>query len=197
MRASRQHASAAAASSWARPPAPRRISRSRATPILPTFRSRPSNKCLKATASISDATSNEGVHRMTSRHAFALLALLAATSPAAAQDWPTRPVKIVVPFGAGSTPDVVARLIADHLQKKLGQPFVIDNKPGASGNIGTDAVAKAKPDGETIGVSIGGPLAINTMLFSRLPYDPRKDIVAITQLVSLPSALTVNSNVKV
>ena len=81
--------------------------------------------------------------------------------------------KIMVPFGAGSTPDVVARLIADHLQKKIGQPFVIDNKPGASGNIGTDAVAKAAPDGATIGVSIGGPLAINTLLFSKLPYDPQ------------------------
>jgi tripartite-type tricarboxylate transporter receptor subunit TctC len=125
------------------------------------------------------------------------LALLLAALPASAQDWPAKPVKIVVPFGAGSTPDVVARLIADHLQKKLGQPFVIDNKPGASGNIGTDAVAKAAPDGATIGVSIGGPLAINTLLFSQLPYDPRTDIAPITQLVTQPSALTVNSSVKV
>ena len=106
-------------------------------------------------------------------------------------------MQIVVPFGAGSTPDVVARLIADHLQKKLGQPFVIDNKPGASGNIGTDAVAKAAPDGTTIGVSIGGPLAINTLLFSKLPYDPKTDIAPITQLVTQPSALAVNSNVMV
>ena len=127
----------------------------------------------------------------------ALLALLFAALPAAAQDWPTKPVKIVVPFGAGSTPDVVARLIADHLQKKLGQPFVIDNKPGASGNIGTDAVAKAAPDGTTIGVSIGGPLAINTLLFSKLPYDPKTDIAPITQLVTQPSALAVNSQVMV
>lgn len=134
---------------------------------------------------------------MTPRFLFALLGLLAASLPAAAQDWPARPVKIVVPFGAGSTPDVVARLIADHLQKKLGQPFVIDNKPGASGNIGTDAVAKAKPDGETIGISIGGPLAINTLLFSKLSYDPGKDIAPVTQLVTQPSALVVNSNVKV
>ena len=106
-------------------------------------------------------------------------------------------MKIVVPFGPGSTPDVVARLIADHLQKKLGQPFLIENKPGASGNTGTDAVAKAAPDGSTIGISIGGPLAINTLLFSKLPYDPKKDIAPITQLVTQPSALTVNSNIKV
>jgi tripartite-type tricarboxylate transporter receptor subunit TctC len=117
--------------------------------------------------------------------------------PAAAQDWPAKPVRIVVPFGAGSTPDVVARLIADHLQAKLGQPFIIDNKPGASGNIGTDAVAKAAPDGATIGISIGGPLAINTLLFSKLPYDPRTDIAPITQLVTQPSALAVNTGLKI
>src|SRR3954466_47488 len=125
----------------------------------------------------------------------ALFGLVLAVLPAAAQEWPTKPVRIVVPFGAGSTPDVVARLIADHLQKKLGQPFVIDNKPGASGNIGTDAVARAPPDGSTIGVSIGGPLAINTLLFSKLPYDPKTDIAPITQLVTQPSALVVNSSV--
>src|SRR6478672_9467199 len=110
---------------------------------------------------------------MTKRIVFALMALLSAAAPATAQDWPAKPVKIMVPFGPGSTPDVVARLIADELQKKLGQPFVIENKPGASGNTGTDAVAKAAPDGYTIGVSIGGPLAINTLLFSKLPYDPK------------------------
>jgi tripartite-type tricarboxylate transporter receptor subunit TctC len=126
-----------------------------------------------------------------------LLLGLFLASPATAQDWPTKPVKIVVPFGPGSTPDVVARLIADHLQKKLGQPFVIDNKPGASGNIGTDAVAKAAPDGTTIGVSIGGPLAINTLLFSKLPYDPQTDIAPITQLITQPSALAVNPSLNV
>jgi tripartite-type tricarboxylate transporter receptor subunit TctC len=131
------------------------------------------------------------------RIAVALLGLLLGIVPATAQDWPTKPVRIVVPFGAGSTPDVVARLIADHLQKKFDLPFVIDNKPGASGNIGTDAVAKAAPDGTTIGVSIGGPLAINTLLFSKLPYDPKTDIAPITQLITQPSALAVNSSVMV
>ena len=77
----------------------------------------------------------------------------------------------------------VARLIADRLQKNPAS-FVIDNKPGASGNLGTDAVAKAAPDGATIGVSIGGPLAINTLLFFKLPYDPKTDIAPITQLVT-------------
>jgi tripartite-type tricarboxylate transporter receptor subunit TctC len=126
------------------------------------------------------------------------VALLLGSAPGAlAQDWPTKPVKIVVPFGPGSTPDVVARLIADHLQHKLGQPFVIENKPGASGNTGTDAVAKAEPDGATVGISIGGPLAINTLLFSKLPYDPGKDIAPITQLVTQPSALAVNAGLNV
>jgi tripartite-type tricarboxylate transporter receptor subunit TctC len=118
-------------------------------------------------------------------------------SPAAAQEWPTKPVKIVVPFGPGSTPDMIMRLIGDRLQQKLGQPFLIENKPGASGIIGTDAVAKAVPDGSTIGISIGGPLAINTLLFAKMPYDPAKDLAPVTLLVSLPSVLVVNSGVKV
>jgi tripartite-type tricarboxylate transporter receptor subunit TctC len=129
------------------------------------------------------------------RHGWMLVAAigaaLSATVPAAAQDWPARSVKIMVPFGAGSTPDVVARLVADDLQRKLGQPFVVENKAGASGNTGTDAVAKAPPDGYTIGVSIGGPLAINTMIFAKLPYDPEKDIAPVTQLITQPSALAV------
>ena len=129
--------------------------------------------------------------------AIALAGSLLALAPAAAQDWPTKTVRIVVPFGPGSTPDMVARLIADRLQQKLGQSFVIENKPGASGNLGTDAVAKAEPDGATIGISIGGPLAINTLLFSKLPYDPAKDIAPITQLITQPSALVVNSGLGV
>ena len=89
-------------------------------------------------------------------------------------------MRIIVPFAAGATPDIVARLIAERLQEQLGQTFIVENKPGASGNAGTDAVAKAAPDGATIGISIGGPLAINTLLFAHLPYDPRKDLALIT-----------------
>src|SRR4030081_3296054 len=129
--------------------------------------------------------------------ALAFGTLLLWFSPAAAQDWATKPIKIVVPFGPGATPDIVARLIADHLQKKLGQPFVIENKPGASGNTETEGVPKADPDGSTIGISIGGPLAINTLLFSKLPYDPAKDIAPITQLVTQPSALVINTSLGV
>lgn len=128
--------------------------------------------------------------------AVAILAL--GVTHATAQQWPTRTVKIIVPFGPGSTPDVVARLLADALQQKhAGTAFIVENKAGASGNTGTEAVAKAEPDGYTIGLSIGGPLAINTILFSKLRYDPAKEIAAVTQLITQPSALVVNSSLGV
>jgi tripartite-type tricarboxylate transporter receptor subunit TctC len=134
---------------------------------------------------------------MKPRFALALTALLLALTPAAAQDWPGKTVRLIVPFGPGSTPDMVGRLIADHLQQTLGQPFVIENRPGASANTGTDVVAKAEPDGYTIGISLGGPLAINTLLFARMPYDPRKDIGLITMLTTQPSLLFVNASLGV
>jgi tripartite-type tricarboxylate transporter receptor subunit TctC len=131
---------------------------------------------------------------MPRRLTLALLALLVAGLPARAQTpvWPTHQVKLIVPFGAGSTPDVIMRVIADHLKEKSGQSFVVENKPGASGNLGTDAIAKAEPDGYTLGISIGGPLAINPLLFGKMPYDPQKDLAFITLLTSQPSALAVN-----
>lgn len=135
---------------------------------------------------------------MLRRLAFTALLLIAAALPASAQSWPPKTVRIMVPFGPGSTPDIVARLVADGLSKKHpDSAFVVENKPGASGNLGTDAVAKAAPDGATIGVSIGGPLAINTLLFAKLPYDPQKDIAPVTQLITQPSALAVNPELKV
>src|SRR5580698_10017136 len=127
----------------------------------------------------------------------AVLVVLLGVLSAHAQDWPTKSVRIIVPFAAGATPDLVARMIADYLHDKTQVPFIVENKPGASGNTGTDAVAKAAPDGATIGVSIGGPLAINTLLFSNLPYDPKKDLALITMLVTQPSALAVNASLGV
>src|SRR5215475_9289903 len=134
---------------------------------------------------------------MPRRFALAFLALVLAALPAAAQTWPTHQVKLVVPFGAGSTPDVIMRLIADQLKQKFNQPFVVENKPGASGNLGTEAVAKAEPDGYTLGLSIGGPLAINPLLFAKMPYDPQKDLAFITMVATQPSALAVNSELGV
>jgi tripartite-type tricarboxylate transporter receptor subunit TctC len=138
------------------------------------------------------------IYRLSKYAVTGLLFLLSAAAAVPAQDWPGKTVRIVVPFGAGSTPDIVARLVADGLQQKYPtSSFVVENKPGASGNLGTDAVAKAAPDGSTIGVSIGGPLAINTLLFAKMPYDPQKDIEPITQLVTQPSVLAVNPSLGV
>jgi len=124
-----------------------------------------------------------------------LLAALLSCTPLAAQDWPSRQVTIVVPFIAGSTPDSLARIVAESLQQRLAQPFVIENRPGASGNTGTAAVAKAAPDGHTLGVSIVGPLVINHLLFAKMPYETAKDIAPITILASQPSVLTIAPNV--
>jgi len=131
------------------------------------------------------------------RYIAAVVAILLTAFRADAQEWPGKTVRVIVPFAAGATPDLVARLIAGRLQEQLGQPFVVENKPGASGNAGTDAVAKATSDGATLGVSIGGPLAINTLLFAHLPYDPRKDLMLITLLATQPSALAVNASLGV
>jgi tripartite-type tricarboxylate transporter receptor subunit TctC len=110
------------------------------------------------------------------RTVLAVLIPFAGARAAAAQDWPTAPVRIVVPFAAGATPDIVARLIADRLHDKLARTFIVENRPGAGGNTGTEAVAKAAPDGATIGVSIGGPLAINTLLFAKFPTTREKSL---------------------
>lgn len=123
------------------------------------------------------------------------LALALAAPPdtnAQGASWPPRIVRIMVPYAPGSTPDMVGRIVADDLQvRHPGSHFIVENKPGAGGNIGTDAVAKAAPDGATLGISLGGPLAINTLLFSKLPYDPARDIAPVTLLTSLPSVLVV------
>jgi tripartite-type tricarboxylate transporter receptor subunit TctC len=126
-----------------------------------------------------------------SRFAAVFALTLGLAAPAMAQAWPDRPVRIIAPFGPGSSPDLMARLLADRMQAKLGQPFVVENRPGAGGNTGTDAVAKATPDGYTLGVSIGGPLVNNTILFSRLPYDPFKDLQPITLAAWQPNILVV------
>jgi tripartite-type tricarboxylate transporter receptor subunit TctC len=115
------------------------------------------------------------------------------TSVVQAQTWPTRNVRIIVPFAPGSTPDSMGRILADRLQTRLGVPFLVENKPGASGNTGTDAVVKSEPDGYTIGLSIVGPLALNKLLFKVLPYDPARDLAPITIVATQPSVLVVSN----
>lgn len=118
-------------------------------------------------------------------------AILTATGVGAhAQSWaPKGPVRVIVPFDAGSTPDLVARVVSERLGARLGQPIVVENKSGASGNIGTNAIAKAAPDGLTIGVSIAGPLGVNALLYKKMPYDPAKDLELITIGASQPAVL--------
>jgi tripartite-type tricarboxylate transporter receptor subunit TctC len=111
-----------------------------------------------------------------------------------AQIWtPSKPIKIIVPI-TGSTNDVLARLIAPKLQEALGQTVVVENKPGAGGNIGADFVAKSSPDGYTLLIGYNGPLAINTTLFDKMTFDPIKDLAPITLAVSASQYLTVNAN---
>jgi len=108
-----------------------------------------------------------------------------------AQEWPQRPVRIIAPFAAASTPDTFARVLAEGLRKRFNQPVIVENKPGAGGMVGTDAVAKAAPDGYTIGVSIVGPLVNNKLLYKKMPYDPDRDLVPITIAVTQASLLVV------
>ena len=104
------------------------------------------------------------------------LSLLTLTATAQPATWPTKPVKLIVPYGAGSSPDVLARIIGDKLAPRLGQPVVVENRPGAGGNNGTGAVAKGAADGYTFVVSTNGPLVYNTVLYKRLPYDPFNEL---------------------
>jgi len=123
--------------------------------------------------------------------AAAALAVLAGASYA--QAWPAKPIKLVVPFPPGGGTDAVARLVANKLTTQTGWTIVIDNKPGAGGNLGLDAVAKAAPDGYTIGLGQTANLAINPALYSKMPFDPLKDFAAITTVASQPVVLIVNA----
>ena len=104
-----------------------------------------------------------------------------------------RPIRIVVPYPPGGFTDVTARLVAQKLQERLGQTVTVDNRPGASGVIGTDAVAKAAPDGSTFGVVIAA-YAANTTLYPKLPYDPRKDLAAVSLIGISPLVAAVNND---
>lgn len=121
----------------------------------------------------------------------ALLLLAAAMTPASAQDWPTKPIRLIVTFAPGSTPDILARLLSERLSARLGKPVLVENRQGAGGNIGTDAVAKATPDGYTFGITISGPLAANTLLYKNLPYQPLRDLEFVSIAATQASVLVV------
>jgi tripartite-type tricarboxylate transporter receptor subunit TctC len=119
-----------------------------------------------------------------------------AAGPAFAQNaagWPDRNLRIVVPYPAGGSVDVLIRLIAERLKDKLGQPIVIENRPGAGGNTGIDAVAKSAPDGYTLGAATVGHFAINPFLYSRMPFDPERDIIPVSLTWELPNVAVVSS----
>jgi tripartite-type tricarboxylate transporter receptor subunit TctC len=114
-----------------------------------------------------------------------------------AQDYPTRPVRIVVAFTAGGTTDILARSIGQQLSERLGQPFVIENKPGAGGNIGTEAVVRSAPDGYTLIIDSVGPIAVNPTLYKGLSYNPLTDLVPIVQIADVPNVLVVHPSLGV
>ncbi len=121
--------------------------------------------------------------------AFAPLAPLAAQ---AQSGWPSKPVRIVVPFAAGGTTDILARALAPELQRVFGQPFVVDNKPGAGGNTGAAEVAKAAGDGYTLLMGTVGTHAINPSLYPKMPYDAVKDFAPVTLVAGVPNVLVIN-----
>jgi tripartite-type tricarboxylate transporter receptor subunit TctC len=127
----------------------------------------------------------------------ALLMLCATLLPAdaIAQGYPNKPIKMVTGYAPGGTSDILARLMAQQLNKSLGQTVIVDNRPGAGGNIGTDFVAKSAPDGYTLVMGASGPLAINMSLFAKMPYDNVKDLAPIAQVAAVPLVLVVHPTV--
>jgi tripartite-type tricarboxylate transporter receptor subunit TctC len=124
--------------------------------------------------------------------ALAGIALFAADLPSAhAQSWPSRGIRIIVPFAPGGSTDVFARLIGERLQTALGQPVVVDNRAGAGGNIGADAVAKAPPDGYTLLMATTGVMAINNAMYKNLSYDAEKDLKPVIYIASITNVLIV------
>jgi tripartite-type tricarboxylate transporter receptor subunit TctC len=129
-----------------------------------------------------------------SRLVFGLLVLLSVGNTAAQTTYPDRPIRMVVGFPAGGAPDTVARLLGQKLSEALGQPIVMDNAPGAGGNIATERVAKSAPDGYTLGFLVNGQLVINPSLY-KLAFDPAKDLAPISQVTVTPNMLVVNNAV--
>jgi tripartite-type tricarboxylate transporter receptor subunit TctC len=125
------------------------------------------------------------------------LLLIAPSARVHAQDYPTRPVTILVPYTAGGATDILARILADGLSKKLGQPFIVEDRPGAGTVIAANAVAKAAPDGYTLLMGTSTPLAINATLHKRLSYDPVKDFVPLALVAKVPFVLVVNPNLPI
>ncbi len=139
----------------------------------------------------------DATRRLSRRDLLTLAAGAAALPLAHAQAYPNKPIRIVVPYGAGGATDVLARVYGEKLSARLGQPVVIDNKAGAGGILGTDTVAKATPDGYTLLVSLSTSMLINQFLYQKLPYNPAKDLALMSQLASAPITLAVHPDLPV
>lgn len=127
----------------------------------------------------------------------AILLAIAFAANAAAAEYPARPIRFIVPYGGGSGPDITARLFATELSKQIGQQIVVDNRPGASGSIGTEMIARAAPDGYTIGFGGISTFAINPSVLAKLPYDPDKDLLKVVQTYFNPGVLAVTLSLPV
>lgn len=130
--------------------------------------------------------------RILRRLAASCLAAAAAMSTAHAQNYPTQPVRLVVPFGAGGVTDITARVFAEGLSRELGQPVVVENRAGAGGGIAAGVVAKSRPDGHTLLVITNGMFAVNPLIYPSLAYDPRKDFTYVAMLANTPTILAVH-----
>ncbi len=135
-------------------------------------------------------------HRRTASMAIAATALAAALPAARAQAFPSKPIRLICPFPPGGAVDIASRAIAAELSKTIGQTVNVDNRPGAGGNIGGAEAARAAPDGHTLFMTTSGIQAINPALYSKMPFDPSKDLVPVAALVSLSNVLVVHPSVK-
>jgi len=127
--------------------------------------------------------------------AFLFGVTLSSVSTAYAQSYPTRPVRLIVPASAGGVTDLVARIAADYLSAKMKQQFVVENRTGAGGNIATDAVAKAEPDGYTLGLLASGNVVINPYIYKSMPFDAKTDLIPVAAIAEAPQVLAINKDV--
>src|SRR5690242_20829028 len=136
---------------------------------------------------------------MIARRAAILLISIAplalAPKAALAQDWPAKPVKIVTGFAAGGIGDLGARLLAEHITRTTGQQAVVENRTGAAGSLGMDAVAKSTPDGTTLGLALNGNLVINPFIQKSMPFDPLKDLIPAAMIGDAPQLIAINAEI--
>jgi tripartite-type tricarboxylate transporter receptor subunit TctC len=168
--------------------------------FLPAVQSAPNSHvhgCLDASQAFERATAMKLYRRRLLHLAVAAVAGFSASSIARAQDYPTRPVTIIVPFTPGGSTDIVARLLAQKLEQRLGKSFVVENRPGAGTIIAASAVAKAEPDGYMLLMAPSSTMAINVTLYKKLPYDPATDFIPLAGLARVPFVLIVNPSLPV